>query len=164
MTPQCVHGTPSDSNIKHTLHSVFVLCHVRVARGQHEVIPLSLYSSPLTEFTMNMCGASSLGVTEAPIRGRDPRGFWLFPCSLTKQCSCPSSGSNTKYLHGRKQRQREGSQESNGPEKKKGENEIEKAQLMLSSFLFYALIITACLPVKLFLSSCCTNCSGCGRA
>lgn len=47
---------------------------------------------------MNMCGASSLVVTEAPIRGSEPRGFWLFPCSLTKYCSCPSSGSNTKYL------------------------------------------------------------------
>lgn len=38
-------------------------------------LPLSLYSSPLTECTRNMCGASSLRVTEAPSRGREPRGF-----------------------------------------------------------------------------------------
>jgi hypothetical protein len=64
-----------------------------------------LYSSPF-EFTTNMCGASSLGVTEAPIRGRDPLGFWLFPCSLTKYCKCPDSGSRTKYL--RRERRTEG--------------------------------------------------------
>ena len=85
-----------------------------------------------------MCGASSLGVTEAPIRGRDPRGFWLFPCSLTKYCSCPNSGSNTKYLEERET----GKWESNEPER-----EILEAPVMSSSFCF--MLSLSCLPEKL---------------
>lgn len=69
-------------------------------KSEEENVPLSLYISPLAEYTTSMWGASSLRDTMAPDRDRAPRGFWCLLCSFTKYCRMPASKSSTKYLCG----------------------------------------------------------------
>lgn len=66
---------------------------------QNDNVPLSLYISPLAEYTTSMWGASSLRDTMAPDKDRTPRGFWCLLCSFTKYCRRPASKSSTKYLN-----------------------------------------------------------------
>lgn len=68
-------------------------------RLQNRNVPLSLYISPLAEYTTSMWGASSLRDTMAPDKDRTPRGFWCLLCSFTKYCRRPASKSSTKYLN-----------------------------------------------------------------
>lgn len=45
-----------------------------------------------------MFGSSSLIKILAPIKDKNPRGFWFLLCSLTKYCRSPESYSSKKYL------------------------------------------------------------------
>lgn len=77
---------------------IMKVAHAASLESEQNNVPLSLYISPLAEYTTSMWGASSLRETMAPDKDKAPRGFWCLLCSFTKYCRMPASKSSTKYL------------------------------------------------------------------
>lgn len=70
----------------------------RVPWPRTEVLPLSLYCSPLAALTVKVWESSSLGEITAPASCKVPLGFRCLDCSFTKYSSRPASLFKTKNL------------------------------------------------------------------